>query len=106
MKATNKTTTRITALILATILLMLALTACSGLSGTYYSTSTGRSYTFSGTNKVTEMSYGLSIPAKYKISGKNMEITYTVLGTPVTQSYTYEKKGKSIFLNGAEYVKQ
>ena len=93
----------------AACLIVAALAACSGggLSGTYKSSGlVTQSFTFSGGDKITMSAFGIDASGKYRISGDKMEITYSILGMESTWSCSFERRGKSIYLDGTEFVKQ
>jgi hypothetical protein len=99
---------RISALILAMLLLAAFLTACGGggLDGTYTTRETllTNSVTFNK-DKVTITVLELNISGTYKISGSNFIVTTNTLGVESEQTMSFERKGKSLFIEGVEYIK-
>ncbi|MBO4839126.1 MAG: hypothetical protein J5493_07150 [Lachnospiraceae bacterium] len=90
------------------LVLILSLTACGGgkPSGTYVSKGLiTQSYTFSG-DSVTISAFGINATGTYTIKDGKLNITYSLLGLEQTISYSYEKKGNSIFIDGTEFIKQ
>ena len=91
------------------LILTIMLTSCTGgeLNGTYRSQGLiAQSLTFDKGNKITMTAFGINASGTYKISDGKMTVTYTVLGIDTSWSYDYKRKGKSIFVNGAEFIKQ
>ena len=87
--------------------LVLSLSACGGKpSGTYASQGViAQTYTFNG-DKVTISAFGINATGTYTIKDGKINITYSLLGLEQTVSYSYEKKGNSIFIDGTEFIKQ
>lgn len=87
----------------------------SSLKGTYKSTDVDSanlsgSLTFDKDSKVTGSLKGglgtISIDGTYAIEDGNITFTYEVFGVSASKAYTFEKKGGSIFIDGAEFVKE
>ena len=97
---------------IAAMLIVMVLTSLSGcaskLDGTY--TNHGlvdSSITFYKDGSVDFSIFGLTATGgTYEIKDGTMTITYKVLGVEAKAEYEYSKKGKSIFLNGEEFVKE
>jgi hypothetical protein len=89
-------------------LLTVFLAACGGdgLDGTYTTRETllTNSVTFNN-GKVTITVLGLNISGTYKINDGNLIVTTNIFGIESEQSMTFERKGKSVFLDGVEYIK-
>lgn len=98
---------KICAVILAVILLVL-LTACGGskLNGTYTSQSfISQTFTFDG-NNVTMSAFGINAYGTYKISGNQIEITYSMLGSEYTWTQPFSQSGNTINIGGTDFVRQ
>ena len=102
------------AVIVALVLILGALTACSSkLNGCYSRNEQGIvfQYTFDGSDKVQYEVFGSSGTLLssdswfYRISGKTISYSDTAFGAEKVQ-YSFQKKGSSIFINGNEYVKK
>lgn len=94
------------ALLLA-VSLVLTLSACgSGLNGTYASEGlVAQTFTFDGDN-VTMSAFGINVSGKYKISGKEITITYSLFGMENTWTQSFSKSGKTITIGGTDFVKR
>ena len=103
-----KNTKRVLFIALAICILMMTLSACAGgLRGTYRSQGLiSQTFTFSGSDKVTMSAFGINANGTYKINGDKMTITYTIFGMDSTWSCNYSKSGKSVYIDGTEFVKQ
>ena len=101
-----KKTKRVIALLLA-INLALILSACgSGLKGTYASEGlVAQTFTFDG-GDVTMSAFGINVSGKYKISGNQITITYSLLGMENTWTQSFSKSGKTINIGGTDFVKR
>ena len=98
---------RILALTLTFILSAVFLTSCSGnIDGTYTTRETliDSSVTFND-GKITMSTLGININGTYKIKGGEITITSNLLGEETSQTMTFKKDGKSIFIDGTEYIK-
>ncbi|NLW74074.1 MAG: hypothetical protein GX057_04150 [Clostridiales bacterium] len=96
-----------TALLFAVILLCLCLASCNKLSGTYTSVDkeVGTSYKFHFfSNKVTMYYLNFPFDGTYELDKKAGKIYMTFLGDRVEK--TFSQSGKSIFIDGVEYVKE
>jgi len=102
-------------LIISTLaVLILSMTSCGGgggLSGTYSSTDEmfgiEVSYKFSGGNKVTMSTFGMSFDGTYKIEGNEITIKFTMFGETSEESYSFEQvSDKVIIIDGSEYTKK
>ena len=101
----NKSIYTITAVVLC---LCIVLAACSGskLSGTYKSKGLiAQSFTFDG-DKITMSAFGINASGTYKIKDGKMTITYSIFGIDTSWSCDFEQKGKSIYIDGTEFVKE
>ena len=99
----------IISLVLAAVLLISVLAACSGdkLSGTYRSTGLfAQTFTFDTGNRVTMSAFGVNASGTYRISGGRMTVTYTIFGMDTNWTCNIEQRGKSIFIDGTEFVKR
>ena len=115
----------VTGIILSLLLSLTVLTACSGggaLRGTYELTvenedySYIHSYTFSGKDQVAEkiIFYGIlfgegTCVGTYEIRGDTIEFTWSRVSdriTPLEGPQSFEQRGNSIFINGAEFKKK
>ena len=85
------------------------LAACSTqLNGTYTSTDglINQSFTFEKDNKVKVSAFGFNIEGEYEIKGDEITITYGALGLSYDFVKSFKKEGKSIFVDGVEFVKE
>ncbi len=85
------------------------LTACeTKLNGTYTSEEglIKQSFTFKDDNKVEVSAFGVDIEGEYHIEDGEITITYSLLGFDYDMEKSFEKKGKSIFIDGTEFVKE
>ena len=103
MKKALKATALI--LIAATVLCMFA--GCgSSLKGTYKASS-GASLTFDKDQKVTGELFGITLDGTYEISDDTIKFSYsTPLGIGATLEKPIEIKGKTITIDGTEFVKE
>lgn len=94
------------ALLLA-VTLILTLSACgSKLKGTYVSEGLiSQTFTFDG-DDVTMSAFGINVSGKYKISGNQIIITYSLLGLENTWTQSFSKSGKTINIGGTDFVKR
>ena len=92
------------------IVLVVTLGGGSGakLSGTYVSVDDeNMSVTFSGSNKITITSYGFSVTGTYKIQGDQISITINMFGVESPyESGSFRQSGRSIWIDGEEFVKR
>lgn len=99
---------RVTSLLLLVCLLMCMLTACgTTLNGRYVATDSliEHSYVFDKDNKVKFSLNGVNAEGEYLIEDNTITITYGILGLSYDMEMSFEKKGKSIFIDGVEYIK-
>ena len=99
---------RVTLLLLG-CLLMCMLTACSTtLNGRYKAADSliEHSFVFEKDNKVKFSLYGVNAEGDYLIEDNTITITYGILGLSYDMEMSFEKKGKSIFMDGIEYIKE
>jgi len=86
----------------AMLLIVLLLSACGGLSGTYNDESGLVSMTFKG-NKVTMTAFGMTVgEGTYKVSGN--KITVKIAGEETTSSF--KKDGKNLIIDGEKWIKK
>ena len=99
---------RVFALVLAVIAIMGCLTACSTkLKGTY--TSEGlisQSFTFKEDNVVVVSAFGINAEGTYHIEDDTITITYKLLNISYDMEKSFEKDGKTIIIDGTEFVKE
>ena len=104
-----KTSLKITAVILALAAVLTMFAGCaSTLKGTYAPADGGSgSITFEEENKVTGELFGISISGTYTIEKDTIKFeTEKILGIGATKEFSFDKSGKSIFIDGKEFVKQ
>lgn len=105
---TKRTTVKkMTALMLA-IVMALLLTACGvgKPNGTYVAKGLiSQSYTFKG-DQVTMSAFGINATGTYSISNGKLNIDYTLFGVSQSISYSFEQKGDTLYIQGAEFIKQ
>ncbi|GHV17968.1 hypothetical protein FACS18949_06980 [Clostridia bacterium] len=90
------------------VCLLIALSACGGgLNGTYTTNETliSSSVTFNG-DKITMSALGLNFTGTYKVKGGEIIVTTNILGNESEQTMSFKHKGKSVFIDGTEYIKQ
>ena len=98
---------RMAALLLC-LVMVFSLTACSmTLNGTYTATNdlVGQSFTFKEDNKVDVSAFGIDIEGDYVIEDDMITITYNILGMSYDWQKSFKKSGKSIIVDGIEFVK-
>ncbi len=94
---------KILALTLAALLLSALLVSCDKLSGAY-TAEDGTTYKFSPLgDKVTMIYLSIEIEGQYEIDEENGKIYLTILDD--RQEYSYSKNGKTLVIDGVEYVK-
>jgi hypothetical protein len=84
-------------------------TACeTTLKGTYTSREgiIEQSFTFKEDNKVEMSAFGIEVEGEYKIEDGEITITYDFFGLSYDWVKSFEKDGKSIFIDGEEFVKE
>lgn len=101
-----KTAKRGATLLLA-FALILTLSSCGGnLKGTYASEGLiAQTFTFDGDN-VTMSAFGINVSGKYKISGDQITITYSLLGMENTWTQSFSKSGNTINIGGTDFTKR
>ena len=89
------------------VILALMLTGCgSKLNGTYSSTGfIAQTVTFDG-DKIVLTAFGLNISGTYEIHDDTITVYYTLLGSELSMDFSFEKDGKTILIEGTEFVKQ
>ncbi len=94
---------KILALTLATLLLSALLVSCNKLSGSY-TAEDGTTYKFSPlSDKVIMIYHSIDIEGQYEIDEENGKIYLTILGD--RQEHSYSKNGKTLIIDGVEYIK-
>lgn len=95
----------IIAIILCAVLI---LSACTPkLRGKYVSVdSESQTFNFVDDKTVIISSFGIGAEGTYKIEDGKIVITYSLLGLSYDFVKDFEKKGKSIFIDGEEFVKE
>ena len=94
---------------LLAVMMLLSLTACQAkLKGTYTAEDglIKQSFTFSKDGKVEVSAFGINVEGDYVIEDGEITITYSLLGLKYDMVKSFEKKGKSIFIDGQEFVKE
>ena len=106
MKIKRMIRTMITICIAAALLLALA--GCTKtLNGTYVSKGLlAESVTFSSNGTVTMSAFGLDVNGTYRINDGKMIITYSAFSLSYDWELDFRQEGRSIFLNGEEFVKK
>ena len=103
---------RIAKRILAVLMLCMmifSLTACRmKLNGTYTSTDglVEQSFIFKEDDRVAVSAFGIEIEGDYVIEDGEITITYEILGFEYDLVKSFKKDGKSIFVDGVEFVKE
>ena len=95
------------ALVLCTVLVLFA--GCgSTLKGTYKANDDlGGTLTFDKDNKVTGELFGLTIDGEYTIDGDEITFSYkSAFGIGATVTKSFEKSGKTLVIDGTEFVKE
>ncbi len=97
------------AVLLMLVILVGLLAGCGGkLSGTYVPVddyySEYDALTFKG-NKVTFTTWGFDTSGTYKIKGDQITLKANFYGYEAEETLSFSKKGKSIFIDGEEYVR-
>ena len=117
----NKTK-KLIALLIGIILILTVFTACGSsgeLKGTYYAANANlfsgpqfSSITFSSNNRVSMSAMGIiGTEGTYRVNGYSIELSYKEPslfgeGKDIVKTMTFELSGKSIFLDGYEFVKE
>lgn len=99
---------KIGALVLV-LAMVCAFTACAAtLRGTYVAKDglIDQSFTFKEDNVVEFSALGLDIEGDYVIEDGEIIITYSLLGISKDMSFSFEKKGDTIIIDGTEFVKE
>lgn len=94
---------------LLVVMMLLSLTACqTKLKGTYTAEDglIKQSFTFTKDGKVEVTAFGIDVEGDYVIEDGEITITYSLLGLKYDMVKSFEKKGKSIFIDGQEFVKE
>ena len=87
--------------------MMLCITACGGLSGTYYSEENGLTVELTFDNgKLTMSMLGMDFPGTYKVDGDKITMTMEVMGEEDSNTVDFRQEGDSIFIEGVEYKKK
>ncbi len=95
------------AALLLAIAMVFALSSCgNSLKGTYTSEGlVAQTFTFDG-DDVTMSAFGINVSGKYKISGDQITITYSLLGMENTWTQSFSKSGKTINIGGTDFTKR
>ncbi len=91
------------------VMMLLSLTGCkTKLKGTYTAKDglIKQSFTFKDDDKVEVTAFGIDVEGEYVIEDGEITITYSLLGLKYDMVKSFEKKGKSIFIDGQEFVKE
>ena len=96
----------IIAALLVTVMLF-CITACGGLSGTYYAEESGITVelTFDNGNLTMSMG-GMDVHGTYKVEGDKITMTMNVFGQDSSNTVDFKQEGNSIFIEGVEYKKK
>ena len=88
--------------------LALTLAGCGKtLKGTYTPVEGRGSLTFEDESTVKGEIFGLTLTGEYSVNDDKIKFEYqTPLGIGMTIEYSFSKQGKSIFIDGKEFVKQ
>ena len=68
--------------------------------------SDSQSFNFVDDDTVIISAFGIGAEGKYKIEDNKITITYSILGLSYDFVKDFEKNGKSIFIDGEEFVKE
>ena len=103
-----KTAIRIIAVIMVLATVAVLFTSCGNtLNGTYKPTDGAGSLTFDKDGNVKGELFGFTISGTYSIDKDQIKFEKeTVLGIGGTLTYSFEKSGKTIIIDGKEYVKE
>ncbi len=104
-----KTVFKISAIILCLAAAVTLFASCgTTLKGTYAPADGGSgTITFEEENKITGELFGFSVSGTYTIDKDTIKIeSEKVFGIGVSKDYSFDKSGKSIFIDGKEYIKQ
>lgn len=103
-----KTSVRITALILAAVSILVLFAGCSKtLKGTYAPAEGAGTITFEEDNKVKGEIFGITISGTYSIDKDEIKFeTEGILGIGATKTFSFSKDGKSIYIDGKEFIKK
>ena len=97
------------AVIIAICIVMCSLSACAVTLNGKYTSKDGlieQSFTFDKDNRVEVSAFGIDVEGEYLIEDGKITITYSLLGLSYDWEKSFEKKGKSIFIDGTEFVKE
>lgn len=103
----KKVIAKVAAFIMTLCMMVCVFTSCSNtLNGTYKSDGVvSQTLTFED-DKVTMSAFGINAEGTYKIEKDKIIITYTLFGLSYDFEKSFEKDGKSIYIDGTEFVKQ
>lgn len=99
---------KVTVLLLV-VLMIFSMAACDlFLRGTYTSKDgiVEQSFTFKEDNKVEVSAFGINVEGDYEIKDGEITIIYEIFGLRYDMVKSFEKDGNSIFIDGAEFVKE
>lgn len=100
---------RVISLLLLATFIICALTGCATkLKGTYTNDEglIKQSFTFKEDDKVEVSAFGIDVEGEYHIEDGRITITYNILGLKYDWEKSFEKRGKSIFIDGTEFIKE
>ena len=78
------------------------------LSGTYTNKEglIEQSFTFKEDSKVEVSAFGIDVEGEYLVEDGEITITYSLLGLSYDWVKSFKKDGRSIFIDGTEFVKE
>ena len=93
---------------LAVVMLFAMISCTTKLNGTYTSVDglVKQSFTFDREDNVKVSAFGIDVDGKYVIEDGKITITYSFMGLSYDFERSFEKDGKSIFVDGVEFVKE
>ena len=103
-----KTVIKITAVIMVLATVVVLFTSCGNtLNGTYKPADGVGSLTFDKDGNVKGELFGITMSGTYSIDKDEIRFEKeTILGIGGTLTYSFEKSGKTIIIDGKEYVKE
>ena len=106
-----KTRTLLKAAVALTLIaaMLFAFAACGGntLEGSYVAKDTiSGTITFTKDGGVTMSALGLNVSGTYVIENGSITFTYEILGISTSVTKTFSRDGKTIVIDGQEFVKQ